>query len=384
MHNKLFTLDSEQETLTNQLQQIVFAEINKNNNYISFSRYMELALYHPSLGYYNNLLYKFGKHGDFVTAPLISELFGTCVSHQILELFNHQVNPNILEVGSGNGQLMLDILSQIGDKLTHYYILELSANLANLQQQRLEQELPQYKDKVIWLTDLPLDFKGVILANEVLDAQPCEVVHWQPNQVSLRGVTNQGGKFSYVDIKASGEVLDIANSLATNQADYISEISLINRGFICSLAECLASGVILLIDYGYTAHEYYSEMRNRGTLRGFFRQHQLDDVLIYPGLIDITASVDFTAIATSGIGSGLDLIGYTKQANFLINCGIVSQLENKKQQLNDLEYLKMSNQVNRLISPNEMGEAFKVLAFSKNIEFADFIGFSQGDKSHTL
>ena len=388
MNNKLFTLDSEQESLTNQLQQVILAEIDKNNGYIPFSRYMELALYHSQLGYYNNLLFKFGSQGDFVTAPLISELFGACLSNQILELFDNQVNPDVLEFGAGNGQLMLDILNQIGDKITHYYILELSANLANLQRQRLEQELPQYKDKVIWLTGLPQEFNGVILANEVLDAQPCELVHWQQSQVSIRGVANHDNKFACVNVEAYGEIFDIASSLSRdilqNQEDYISEISLSNRGFIGSLAKCLASGAILLIDYGYPANEYYGEKRTRGTLRGFFRQHQLDDVLLYPGLIDITASVDFTAIATVGIDNDLDLIGYTTQANFLINCGIVSQLDNKKQQLSNVEYLKISNQVNRLISPNEMGEVFKVIAFSKNLDFADFMGFMQGDKSHSL
>ena len=388
MCDKLFTLDLEQEVLTNQLQQIIIAEIHNNNGYIPFSRYMELALYHPNLGYYNNLLYKFGSKGDFVTAPLISELFGVSVSDQMLELFANQVNPDILEFGAGNGQLMLDILGQIGNLVDKYYIIELSANLANLQQQRLEKEFPQHKDKVIWLTELPEEFNGVILANEVLDAQPCELVRWSNNEMHLIGVANHDGKFTYIDTKADGDVLSTASllpiSFPINQTNYISEISLSNRGFITSLAQCLSSGVILLIDYGYPVTEYYNEMRNRGTLRGFFRHYQLDDVLLYPGLIDITASVDFTAIATTGVDVGLDLIGYTTQANFLINCGVISQLEAKKQQLDNVEYLKMSNQVNRLISPGEMGEIFKVLAFSKNVNFADFIGFSNGDKSYTL
>jgi SAM-dependent MidA family methyltransferase len=385
MNDKLFTLEPEQEVLTDQLKQVISADINSNNGHIPFSRYMELALYHPQLGYYNNLLYKFGSQGDFVTAPLTSELFGTCISNQILELFDNQVNPDILEFGAGNGQLMLDVLGRIGRQIKKYYILELSANLVNLQKQRLEHELPECKDKVVWLSDLPQNFNGVILANEVLDAQPCELIHWCQNQVSLRGIANLDNNFVYVDVQARGEVLDIANALPVGQkSDYIAEISLSNRGFMASLNECMTRGVILLIDYGYPASEYYNEARCRGTLRGFFRQHQLDDVLIYPGLIDITSSVDFTAIATSGIDAGLDFIGYTTQANFLINCGVVSELETKEQQLGNVEYLKLSNQVNRLISPNEMGEAFKVIAFSKNIDFADFMGFSTGDKSHVL
>jgi SAM-dependent MidA family methyltransferase len=380
------TLTTEQLELTTQLSQTIQAEILRSNTQsIPFSRYMELALYHPQYGYYNNLLHKFGKEGDFVTSPLTSKLFAACICRQIDELFSHEVTENILELGAGNGQLMLDILEDLGPRLKNYYVLELSANLVQLQQQRLQAELPHLLPKVTWLTQLPMQFEGIVLANEVLDAMPCELIAWHEGVACERQVAVIDGKFSDVEHPLSAKVLEVLPDIPKPATDpYYSEVSLNNRGFIASLSQSLLRGAILLIDYGYGESEYYSLDKSAGTLRGFFQHQLLDNVLQFPGLIDITVSVDFTAVAKIGINSGLDLIGYTTQANFLFNCGLLAIAEKQHTSQQGHEYLALTNQINRLTSPNEMGDIFKVIGFSKNIEFSDWLGFTQGDHSYKL
>ncbi len=373
--------------LSDSLTHIIQEEIGISKGFISFSRYMELALYHKDYGYYNNLLNKFGNSGDFITSPTISSLFGFSISQQVLELFNNKMPAQILEFGSGNGQLMLDILKYIGDKIDTYYILELSASLQELQKQRLLEFYPQYINKVVWLANLPNGFSGIILANEILDAQPCEMVSINQGTLFRRGVgLDSSNKFIYIEQEPN---LDLVNEFANsdimqNLNNHISEINLNNRYFMNTLCDMLNIGAILLIDYGYSEYEYYNKERNKGSIRGFFRHQQLDDVLEYPGLIDITASVDFSAIAKVAIENKVDFIGYTTQANFLLNCGILLELDKEKDLLNGSDYLKLTNQINRLTSPNEMGEIFKVIGFSKGLDLDSWIGFSSGDKSHTL
>ncbi|MCE2706527.1 MAG: SAM-dependent methyltransferase [Proteobacteria bacterium] len=387
MKHSIFNFTPEELDLTNKLQLIIKQEIDTSNGSIPFSRYMELALYHPQLGYYNNLLYKFGKLGDFITSPMISSLFAKCLSKQVLELFESDVFPsrNILEIGSGNGQLMLDFLHYVGDIIEHYYILEVSCTSVALQKLRLKEELPQYINKVTWLNALPTNFNGVIIANEVLDAQVCELFAIKDRQTYLRHVSYDETGFIYVEklpnTAYENEIVRNINTLPKLNDGYTSEINLVNRGFIQTIAGCLDKGAVIFIDYGYGMDEYYNQTHAHGTLRGFFRQHQLDDVLCFPGLIDITSSVDFSAIAQSAVDNALDLIDYTTQANFLINCGLVDDLKNVD---NDKEYLKTTNQINKLISPNEMGEVFKVIGFSKNLEFYDWLGFRHGSLSHAL
>jgi|SRR6185437_964306 len=378
----LFDLNKKQVKLTESLSKIIKKEIGET--YIPFSKYMDLALYHPKYGYYNNLLYKFGSRGDYVTAPLVSELFAVGLSKQIKEIFERDVEHSLLEFGAGNGQLMLDILANIGNDIEHYYILELSTSLAQVQQERLIKEMPKFKDRVTWLTELPKKFNGVVVGNEILDAIVCDVVHWHDGEIYSKVVSSQSDKFVFTDIKASEEIQELCQDIKQTDNDYTSEISLERSGFMKSLSEMLHTGVILLIDYGYGESEYYSASRSKGTLRGFFRQHQLDDVLMYPGLIDITSSVDFTSIAKAAIDSGLDLLGFTTQSSFLINCGITKELEKRHKKCTESEYLQFTNQLNRLISPNDMGEVFKVIAFSKNLEYVDYLGFKSGDRSYTL
>ena len=377
-------LSPEEVQLSNRLYQKIATEIRQQGS-IPTSRYIELALYDGQDGYYNNLLHKFGHNGDFITSPNISNLFALCMSVQIKELWQHTKH-NILEIGSGNGQLMLDLLHQLKDLIEHYYIVEISANLVNLQKQQIKKQYPHMLNKIVWLDCLPTDFEGVILANEVLDAQPCEVIMWENNKIYQQMVAlSKYNDFIYTaDNIGSQELLDLASSIEIKSDKYISEINLNNRGFVKSLSQTLKQGTILLIDYGYSTNEYYSLERNQGTLRGFFRHHLLDNILCYPGLIDITSNVDFSAIAVTAINNQLDFIGYTTQANFLLNCGLVEIMHQNHGILTNADYLKLSNQVNYLTAPDSMGEIFKVIGFSKNMNFINWLGFSNFDRSHSL
>ncbi|MFN8770648.1 MAG: class I SAM-dependent methyltransferase [Neisseriaceae bacterium] len=382
LSSNLFHLTDEELDLTNKLSCIIREEIDNSNGSIPFSKYMELALYHKEFGYYNNLLFKFGSAGDFVTAPLVSELFAKCLSNQVTELFSHVPIKNILEIGAGNGQLMLDILSNIGDTINYYYILDLSANLTNLQYNRLKSELPQYINKVKWLNSLPNNFEGIIIGNEVLDAQPCESYIIDNGELFRREVAYANDQFYYVSkLLNDCEDIDYIKRISLATDNYIIDINMNNRWFIKSIAQCLNKGCAIFVDYGYGQREFYSLNHSKGTIRGFFRQQQLDDVLIYPGLIDITSSVNFTSIAEAAVENGIDLIDYTSQGAFLINCGILDYVGKTK---DTLEQLQLSNQVNRLISPNEMGQIFKVIGFSKNVDFRDWIGFKDFSLSYSL
>lgn len=380
----VFNLSSEELALSEELSTIIRQEIESSGGVIAFSRYMELALYYPQLGYYSNPLFKFGASGDFVTAPLISNLFGHLISRQLSELFSFGVAANILEFGAGNGKLAADILSTLGEQIEHYYILELSADLRACQEEMLRQKVPEFMSKVVWLNQLPSNFNGIMLANEVLDAQPCNLLRFEGKKITGVGVTVAGDGFKYHDYRLDNESLHVAQQLNLDYEDYLSEVNLASRGFMRSLGENLQHGAILLIDYGYGETEYYHPQKKFGTLRAFHRQQVLDQVLLYPGLCDITASVNWSSIATTAIEHGLDFIGYTTQAAFLFNCGLSEVMAELHTNLDDAKYLQLSNQVNRLISPNEMGSSFKVCGFSKGLQNDSWRGFDSHDLSYTL
>lgn len=383
-----FNFSQEQLILSHKLSDKIITRINATpNKTIKFSQYMDMALYDGQYGYYSNNLYKFGSLGDFITAPSVSALFGYSISRQVLELFEHGVTNNILEFGAGNGNLMLDILAKCAHKLDKYYIIELSANLQKIQQDQLMKYYSHLKDKVVWLQALPEKFDGIILANEVLDAQSVEIITWQGQEIYYKEVSYSASKgFHYVPTNKLDSQFNSLISTLMDQADgYTSELHIANQYFINTLANFLNSGVIILIDYGYPQSEYYTSSRSQGTLRGFIHHRVVDHVLQYPGLMDITSCVNWSLIARTGISANLDLIGYTTQANFLINCGILDELEVLvKSDLEPTQQLKLSQQVNTLTSPSEMGQRFKVMAFSKNLDFYDFIGFCYKEQSYLL
>ena len=367
-----------------QLSALIHREIAASGGWITFARYMELALYAPGLGYYSAGARKLGAAGDFVTAPEISSLFGQTLARQLAQIVQ-LTQGDILEVGAGSGRLALQLLLELdalGSLPTHYFILEVSADLRARQQQLLTSLTPHHRERVQWLSTLPSSFTGVIVGNEVLDAMPVHLVVWRDDAMFERGVISQDNNFSWSErALVQGHLYDAARRIAP-AAPYLSEINLAAPAFIASLADVLQSGVILMIDYGFGASEYYHPQRAQGTLMCHYRHHAHADPFYLPGLQDITAHVDFSAIAESGLSHGLELLGYTTQVNFLINCGITDILSQTPAE-NTKAYLPLAAHAQKLLSPAEMGELFKVIALGKNLDAA-LLGFTRGDKSRLL
>jgi len=367
-----------------QLCELIQHDIALQDGWIPFSRYMELALYAPGLGYYSAGASKFGAAGDFITAPELSALFGRTLARQLAEIMTLSA-PHILELGAGSGKLALDVLTEL-ERMQQlpatYSILEVSADLRQRQQALLHQHLPHLDERVQWLDALPAAIAGAVIGNEVLDALPVHLVRWSGSRVFERGVTSKGNTFIWQDrLAATPALLELAQQISVPD-DYLSEISLTARGLVSSLCERLGSGALLFIDYGFGAREYYHPQRNTGTLMCHYRHHAHDDPFFLPGLQDITAHVDFTAIAESAIDHGANLLGYTSQAHFLMNGGIMDFISDVSPD-NLSEYLPLSAQIQKLTSPAEMGELFKVIALGKGID-APLRNFLSGDKSRLL
>ena len=374
------------------VQAMIREKILAAHHWISFEDYMNLALYAPGVGYYSSGATKLGSAGDFVTAPEISPLFGRTLAQQLWQISQHLTQFNILEFGAGSGKLARDILLELEKSAAlpeKYFILEVSADLRERQQSHLKQEIPHLADRIEWLEQLPGQFTGVVLANEVLDAMPVHIVRWHADTVLERGVTWQNDQFAWQDRAIQDqELLTTAQQLtpginpANQPIDYVSEINLAAVHFMRSLASTLQQGVILLIDYGFGLSEYYHPQRNQGTLMCHYRHHAHDDPFYLPGLQDITSHVDFSAITQAGQSGGLALLGYTTQAYFLLNCGITGILAQTSAE-DTSHYLPQSSQVQKLVSPAEMGELFKVIAFGKNFS-EPLSGFNTGDMSRLL
>ncbi len=359
-------------------------DIAAQGGLISFARYMELALYAPGLGYYTAGAHKFGEAGDFITAPELSPLFGRTLARQVAEIMSRSA-PHILELGAGSGKLAADMLAeleQLGSLPDSYAILEVSADLRARQQALIRERLPHLHDRVQWLDALPEKFSGAIIANEVLDALPVHLVHWRDSAINERGVAVSGNSFIWQERAISdAALLDAARKIKVPD-DYVSEIGFAARGLINSLAQCLEQGAMLFIDYGFGAREFYHPQRRSGTLMCHYRHHAHDDPFFLPGLQDITAHVNFTDIAECGIDAGLELMGYTNQAFFLINCGITALLQDTSPE-NLRDYLPLSAQLQKLTSPAEMGELFKVIALGKK-QANPLSGFARGDLTRLL
>ncbi len=365
--------------VSNQLTELIAAEIQAQDG-IDFSRYMSLALYAPGLGYYSGGAVKFGCAGDFVTAPEMSPLFGRCLARQAAQVVTI-VGGSILELGAGSGRLACDVLAELLrlDCLPeHYYIVEVSADLRERQRSLIARTLPGIAERVIWLEHLPTEFLGCIVANEVLDAVPVELLHWREDGIYRRCVAWENDRFAWFDrMLAAGPLRDAAEAIAV-PAGYISEIGLTAQALIKSLAQCLTAGVILMIDYGFGEREYYHPQRDRGTIMCHYRQHAHSDPFYLPGLQDITAHVDFTAMALAGLSQDLTLAGYTSQAQFLINCGITDLLAQTSAS-DAARYAPQAAAVQKLLSPAEMGELFKAIAWCKRMD-EPLLGFAAGDQ----
>ncbi len=368
--------------VSQQLQALINAEIGRNSGWISFARYMELALYAPGLGYYSAGSRKLGAAGDFVTAPELSPLFGRSLARQLAALRAQDI-PDIVELGAGSGALaavLLEELAALDCLPQRYRILEVSADLRERQQARLQARVPQHVARVEWLDHLPESIHAAVIANEVLDALPVHRIRKDEAGIHELGVVTQDGGHAWALRPAAA--LTAAVQALQLPDDYETEINLAAPALVSGLAQRLEHGMLLFIDYGFPAHEFFHPQRNRGTLMCHYRHHAHADPFLWPGLQDITAHIDFSAIARAGSAAGLDLLGYTSQAQFLINCGITALLAATP--ADDVaRYAPLAAQAQQLLSPAEMGELFKVIALGRGIARPPD-GFSRGDKSHTL
>lgn len=363
-------------------------EIRASGGWIPFDRFMNRALFEPGLGYYAGGSRKFGAEGDFVTAPEISPLFGRALARQLADVMAAS-SAQVLEVGAGTGRLACDILRELEALAClpeRYAILELSGELRARQQALLREEVPHLAGRVVWLDGLPERFAGCVLANEVLDVMPVQLLVWRAGEILERGVALAAdGGFEWAERPASGALLTAAAQLPValpEDAEYVSEICLAARAWVAEWARRIDRGGLILVDYGYPQAEYYLPSRSTGTLQCYYRHRAHPDVLLWPGLNDITSFVDFTAIAEAGHAAGLAVAGYTNQASFLTNCGLLELLAGQGP-TDSAAYLRAARAALRLVAPHEMGELFKVLIFSRGIDIA-WRGLSRGDRCHAL
>jgi len=362
--------------------------IRAEGGWIGFDQFMARALFEPGLGYYSGGSRKFGAEGDFVTAPEISPLFGRTLARQLGQIMAASAH-EIIEVGAGTGRLACDLLLELealGCLPVRYAILELSGELRARQAESLNEHVPHLIERVVWLDGLPEQFSGVIIANEVLDVMPVQLVVWRDGEIFERGVAlDAEGGFRWEDKLAQGELLRAAQALPVGMpeaGEYLSEICLAARAWVAGWASRLQQGAMILIDYGYPQAEYYLPNRSTGTLQCYYRHHAHPDVLLWPGLNDITSFVDFTAIAEAGHAAGLAVEGYTTQATFLNNCGLLELLADVGP-VESVEYLRASRAALRLVAPHEMGELFKVLVFARGLALP-IQGLMRGDRTHAL
>jgi SAM-dependent MidA family methyltransferase len=373
----------EEQQLSEQLVEVVRRDIGAGGA-VDFARFMSTALYAPQLGYYSAGRRKFGAGGDFVTAPELGDLFARCVAHPCAGLLRTLPGGSLLEAGAGSGALaagLLIELDRLGVLPDRYLILELSAALRVLQRETLERRAPHLVDRVEWLDALPQSFCGVILGNEVLDAMPVEKFRITDKGVRQLQVSWNDDGFAWRERAADDAVLRRIDPLEL-PVGYESEIGLQAEAWVRSVAPILESGAILLFDYGFPRAEFYHPERRSGTLMCHYRHRTHTDPLILAGLQDITAHVDFTAIASAGCDAGLSLLGYTSQAMFLLGAGL-PQIMTTSDPDDAGAHARLAHEVNKLTSPAEMGELFKVIALGRGVGNT-LSGFSMLDRRHRL
>ena len=362
--------------------------IAQAGGWLPFERWMAEALYAPGLGYYAAGAVKLASSqdaqgralpaGDFVTGPELTPLFAHTLAQQVAQILQDTRTHTVLEFGAGSGVLAAGVLEEL-DRLdldVQYRILEVSADLRQRQQQRLA----AYGDRVRWLDALPERFEGCVLANEVLDAMPVALFAWDEHgRLMERGVAlDAGGGFAWEDRPAGAALAQAVRARMPALPGYASEINLQAEAWMRAMGRWLARGAALLIDYGFPQHEYYHPQRMGGTLMCHLRHHAHADPFAAPGLQDITAHVDFTAMADAALEGGLDVLGYTSQARFLMNAGLLQILG--RQDAGDARaYAQLAAPAQKLLSEAEMGEFFKVLAVGRGLDTPP-VGFSRGDR----
>ncbi|HTJ91877.1 MAG TPA: SAM-dependent methyltransferase [Pararobbsia sp.] len=374
-------------------------EIEAAGGWLPFSRFMELALYTPGLGYYSGGSVRFGRRpedgSDFVTAPEMTPLFARTVARPVADALASSGTREIYEFGAGTGKLaagLLDTLDRWSVPLDRYTIVDLSGALREQQRQTIADRVPHLVDRVRWIDALPETFEGVAIGNEVLDAMPVRLHTrgergWLERGVIMRTQGPASGShsvFAWEDRSTPHDeaVLALLDSIDADEG-FITESHEAARAFIRTLVEKLTRGVILLIDYGFPEREYYHPQRMEGTLMCHYRHRAHGDPFLYPGLQDITAHIDFTGIAQAGIDAGADLLGYMTQGRFLLNSGLADTLSDIDPR-DTIAFLPAANAVQKLVSEAEMGELFKVIAFGKGVDADAITAFVSGDRSHTL
>jgi SAM-dependent MidA family methyltransferase len=371
------------------LVELLKEDISKNGGYITFARYMDLVLYAPGLGYYSAGNQKFGSAGDYITAPEISQLFAKCVARQCQEVLNKLGTGIILELGAGSGKFAAELLlelEQIDCLPDQYQILEVSADLRSKQNHYLANACPHLLKRINWLDKLPTQpIKGIIFANEVLDALPAHSFHIDDNQPKERCVTMVHGQLEWLSVPPT--TAELQHKLESLQQEfdlangYGSEINLMIPALINSLNDVLDQGLILLFDYGYGRNEYYHPDRHQGTQMCYYQHHRHDDPFKYIGLQDITTHVDFTSVAEAASNVELQVTGYTTQASFLLACGIIDFAAAKN--LSPAEQYQQNQAIRLLTLPSQMGELIKVMALCKHFD-EPLIGFSLFDRRQDL
>ncbi len=365
-------------------------EIARAGGWIGFSSYMQMALYEPGLGYYSAGARKLGAAGDFVTAPEVAPVFSRCLARQCEEVLRTLGGGDVLEVGAGSGVMAVAMLEELErrDALpARYRILDVSADLRERQQATLAAAVPRLLERVEWLGRWPEDFTGVVVANELLDAMPVERFVMRGGSVNALGVTWRRGRLEWSETRASAALAEAVRAVVDDTGaswpeSYTSEINLGLAGWIAALAATLTRGVLLFVDYGLPRREFYAAERRDGTLLCHFRHRFHGDPFTRLGLQDLTAWVDFTAVAEAGAAAGLDLAGYTTQAHFLIGCGLGEYLADVHE-LDVVSRVNLSRQAMMLTLPGEMGERFKAIALAKGYD-SPLRGFAVRDLRHTL
>ena len=369
------------------LSNLIDQNIKNNNGWLPFSQFMDLALYSPQYGYYTSGTFKFGLGGDFITAPEISNLFGATLGKTIapiLDYFSKKNNPsNILELGAGSGKLCRDVLMYLKDidqLPDQYFILDLSPDLIDRQKNTLQKFLVenQIKTNIEWISDIPNEFNGVILANEVLDAIPFDLVIYKNNKWYYQGVkinpSAQSTTFSDHWLWEDG--LEVPHDVLPDYLqqpsviypeNYITEIHPRSHALVKMIAEKLSEGIFIAIDYGFPEHEYYHPQRNQGTHIAHHQHHSIPDMFYLPGLCDITSHVEWSSLNQTAAQAGMGLVHYQSQGAYLLHAGIGDLFLEQIDPTDSRVYIAASHAFQKLISEAEMGELFKIIAWNKNM-----------------
>ncbi|MDZ7842302.1 MAG: SAM-dependent methyltransferase [Gammaproteobacteria bacterium] len=359
--------------------------IDEAGGALDFSEFMQCALYEPGLGYYAAGQRKFGPGGDFVTAPHMGTLFGECLARQCSEVLAGLDGGDVLEFGAGDGSLAVQILESLrsdGRLPAQYAILELSAELRERQQRTIAAQCPDLLPRCRWLDRLPDAFEGVVIANEVLDAMPVERFRVSEDGLRIIQVAWTGDSFGETTRPAeAGELRDIAG--LDLPAGYESEAGVLAQQWVEGIADWLRRGVVLIIDYGFPAHEFYHPERSRGTLMCHHRHRAHTDPYRHVGMQDITAHLDFSALARHAHDAGLEVMGFTHQAAFLLSLGLLDLVQSRMDAANDEDRWRLSQEVQQLTQTYEMGELFKVLALGRGCP-GELTGFTYIDHTARL